>query len=1201
MAASDMRNRRHVQPLLTWSTNAAHPVSLDQKPLQGTISRDLGILGSAWERFRARGGAGALHEDGGVRSSTIGQWLDYREGVSESILDWLVVKNLQQCSWNSVFPIWYLVLIECVVHRKVVNDSLRTDVCLMYPPHQIALVVSEEGLDKLAEMADKIQEMNPRLQVYESKNKDPTFEEMTATIALLKEEIATLKLENRTRQNRRSNSPRPRQRSRSRSGKYNPSGKYCCFHYRFGNKCRPDKCTSPCQWMKPSGKLQRVGEAATDPTAQWTNACCRSRLFVTDAKTGMRFLIDSGADVSLIPFQGNGTPTEDIQLYAANGSLIPTCGFQILDVDLGLRRNFKWRFITARVSKGILGADFLKGHNLLIDLKNRQLIDGCTNLKIRGAVTSMSCGISTLDKNSKFYNILSSFPNITIPNLLRPKVQHNVRHFIATKGPPVFARARPLNSMLLKIAKKEFQYMLDNHINRPSRSPWESPLHMVKKKEGSWRPCGDYRKLNSVTIPDKYPIPKLEDFNHILKNTRYYSKIDLFKAYYQIPINEEDREKTAVITPFGLFEFEVMSFGLCGAPATFQRFINEVLWGLDFVFPYLDDILVASKSEEEHESHLRAVFSRLDQYGLRINQAKTVLNVNNVEFLGYWITPEGIRPTESKVQTIVDYKKPETDIRLVREVTSRYIWLNINKDIRNWTKGCINCQKSKITRHTKTEYGEFGKPDERFGTVHIDLVGPLPPSEGKTYCLTLIDRFTNWVEVLPLEDIKADTIIKSFYKEWISRYGTPCHLITDRGMQFMSQKLKEFAKMWGIQLKHTTSYHPQSNGKIERFHRTLKTAISSHNYIRWTKRLPSVLLGLRSSIYGSSDFSIAQMVFGKTIRLPGEFFQDSQLTRDRDDLIKNLQKDMSSLQPMKSRINRNPNVFIHKDLQGCSHIFIRKDRVKKPLEPAYEGPFKVLKRTVKYFTVMVKGKEDNVSLDRLKPAYLLKESYPEDDDRRQQPGIQQDLQPSKSRTQRVHFEEPQRTKPQSGRVRETAASSLERLLVVVVAPLQAVHFPEFPPFQRGVHCQEMSHWGRPVVVKKPEEESFASHFDDNLPILVTCDSSEYGIGAIFPQVDHGVERPVVFASRTLNKTEIRHAVIDREALAVIFAVTKFYQYLLGRKFKILTDHKPLVGLFNLSKPIPQFLSPCMSRWCLTLSAYSYSIEYKPSEVPSPPE
>ncbi|UYV78539.1 hypothetical protein LAZ67_16001936 [Cordylochernes scorpioides] len=113
------------------------------------------------------------------------------------------------------------------------------------------LVVSEEGLDKLAEIADKIQEMNPRLQVKGTKNKDPAFEEMTATIASLKEEIATLKLESRTRQNRRSYSPRPRERSRSR--RYNPDGKYCYFHYRFGNLCRPDRCTSPCQWKKPSG------------------------------------------------------------------------------------------------------------------------------------------------------------------------------------------------------------------------------------------------------------------------------------------------------------------------------------------------------------------------------------------------------------------------------------------------------------------------------------------------------------------------------------------------------------------------------------------------------------------------------------------------------------------------------------------------------------------------------------------------------------------------------------------------------------------------------------------------------------------------------------------------------------------------------------------------------------------------------------
>ncbi|UYV70463.1 K02A2.6-like, partial [Cordylochernes scorpioides] len=127
-------------------------------------------------------------------------------------------------------------------------------------------------------------------------------------------------------------------------------------------------------------------------------------------------------------------------------------------------------------------------------------------------------------------------------------------------------------------------------------------------------------------------------------------------------------------------------------------------------------------------------------------------------------------------------------------------------------------------------------------------------------------------------------------------------------------------------------------------------------------------------------------------------------------------------------------------------------------------------------------------------------------------------------------------------------------------------------------------------------ESVLAHFDDNLPILVSCDASEYGIGAVLSQVDHEVERPVVFASRTLNKTERRYAVIDKEALAVNFGASKFSQYLLGRKFKILTDHKPLVGMFNPKKPIPQVLSPRMLRWCLTLAAYTYTIEYKPGKV-----
>ncbi|GFX24854.1 hypothetical protein TNCV_4489451 [Trichonephila clavipes] len=188
--------------------------------------------------------------------------------------------------------------------------------------------------------------------------------------------------------------------------------------------------------------------------------------------------------------------------------------------------------------------------------------------------------------------------------------------------------------------------MLDNDIIRPSKSP--SPLHLVNKKDGSVRPCGDYRRLNAQTIPDRYPIPRIKDFHHILKGNRIFYKIDLFKAYFQIPIAEEDKKKTAIITPFGLFEFNVMSFGLRNAPSTFQRFINEVLFGLEFVFPYLDDILVASENKEQHKTHLKLVFDRLQKYSLRVNISKSTLGVTHLEFLGYLITPEGSQPLPEK-------------------------------------------------------------------------------------------------------------------------------------------------------------------------------------------------------------------------------------------------------------------------------------------------------------------------------------------------------------------------------------------------------------------------------------------------------------------------------------------------------------------------------------------------------------------------
>ncbi|KAJ8398569.1 hypothetical protein AAFF_G00420970 [Aldrovandia affinis] len=183
-----------------------------------------------------------------------------------------------------------------------------------------------------------------------------------------------------------------------------------------------------------------------------------------------------------------------------------------------------------------------------------------------------------------------------------------------------------------------------------------------------------------------------------------------------------------------------------------------------------------------------------------------------------------------------------------RLVSSKYVWHGLKKDVREWAAGCMECQQAKIHRHVKAPLAVFEVPECRFDHVNVDIVGPLPPSRGFTHLLTMVDRTTRWPEPVPLASTTTADVARAFIDTWVSRFGTPSDLSSDRGSQFTSELWAEVARALGVRLHHTTAFHPQANGLCEHFHRSMKAAPrASLKDDSWTDRLPWVLLGLRTA------------------------------------------------------------------------------------------------------------------------------------------------------------------------------------------------------------------------------------------------------------------------------------------------------------------------------------------------------------------
>lgn len=241
----------------------------------------------------------------------------------------------------------------------------------------------------------------------------------------------------------------------------------------------------------------------------------------------------------------------------------------------------------------------------------------------------------------------------------------------------------------------------------------------------------------------------------------------------------------------------------------------------------------------------------------------------------------------------------------------------------------------------------------------------------------MIDRETRWPEAVPTGSITAENVATVLVQHWISRFGAPIRITTDQGRQFESDLFKRLSEKLGTTKIRTTAYHPASNGRIERWHRPLKAAIMAYAADNWVEILPLILLGLRSAINTDLGVSPSQLTYGAELRLPGEFFsvedEEKSITGAKD-FVDRLSAAMRGF-ARRSRVHGNAPVYVPANLLTCNFVFLRSE-MRKGLQCPYTGPYRVIERDDKTITIEREGRTGKVSIDRVKPAYILSDPPP---------------------------------------------------------------------------------------------------------------------------------------------------------------------------------------------------------------------------------
>ncbi len=278
-----------------------------------------------------------------------------------------------------------------------------------------------------------------------------------------------------------------------------------------------------------------------------------------------------------------------------------------------------------------------------------------------------------------------------------------------------------------------------------------------------------------------------------------------------------------------------------------------------------------------------------------------------------------------------------------RLLSARVVWRGMASDIASWCRDCQQCNRAKVTSQPAAPVQPIPVPSRRFSHVHVDIVGPLPTSAHRqSYLSTVIDRSTRWIEAIPMKNQEASSCIDAFVSAWISRFGVPDTVTSDKGTQFMSSSWAGLCARLGISHITTTSFHPQSNGMVERAHRQIKHSLRARLAgSQWPEHLPWVLLGLRAAPKDDAAVSSAELVLGVPLHLPG------QLATAEEAPPSMVASRLQQVQPPPTRplTYAQAAASVPSSLMEADFVYIRRGGVVPPLLPLYQDPFRVLRRS----------------------------------------------------------------------------------------------------------------------------------------------------------------------------------------------------------------------------------------------------------------